>query len=541
MLCPGCRRQVSRSDVVCARCGRPLRGGAGAFDLVLPDGRHVPLAAALTIGRGANNALRLEDETVSRSHARIVVDADGPAVEDSGSSHGTFVGGQRVTDRRRLRDGDTIRLGEAELHIEARRDEFASGKTIVLGAPSGAVAGAAARPRVRTGTRFKRLEASEGDLRFVLQGPDGRFVRMSAAEAELIDLLDGESSYERLASAAEGRLGAGGPARLAALLADLGERGLLEGVASPAAPPSRGRLARLVRPRELTLGWMGPLFESLYRCGGFLLFTGVARAVIVAVCLAGAVSFVDLFAGGKATPFVVASRITLGGLVFLLGRFLVVIAHELAHGLTVASFGRRVPRAGLKLILVFPYAFVDTSEAWFEPTRRRIAISAAGPVSDLTVGGAAGIAALTAGAGTLREVLFQLSLAAYTAAIFNLNPLLDRDGYHIVVDLLHEPGLRRRSREWLANRLSGRPAPDETGVLRTYAIAALVWSAATAAFTIILTLRSYGRLTAIAPVGVVWAVLGLFYLLMAIPIVGVFWQGLSVRRGDVRVVERAAG
>ena len=68
---------------------------------------------------------------------------------------------------------------------------------------------------------------------------------------------------------------------------------------------------------------------------------------------------------------------------FLLGRFAVVAVHELAHGLTMASFGRRIERAGLKLIAIFPYAFVDTSEAWFEPRRRRIAISAAGPVVGL--------------------------------------------------------------------------------------------------------------------------------------------------------------
>ena len=86
------------------------------------------------------------------------------------------------------------------------------------------------------------------------------------------------------------------------------------------------------------------------------------------------------------TPFVVAQKVGVGALIFMLGRFLVVAVHETAHGLTMASYGRRVRRAGLKLLFVFPYAFVDTSEAWFEPRRRRIAISAAGPISDLSIG-----------------------------------------------------------------------------------------------------------------------------------------------------------
>ena len=155
------------------------------------------------------------------------------------------------------------------------------------------------------------------------------------------------------------------------------------------------------------------------------------------------------------------------GLVFLLGRFAVVAVHETAHGLTMASFGRRVRKAGLKLLLVFPYAFVDTSEAWFEPRRRRIAISAAGPVSDLSLGALFALCCLALPAGTLRDIFFQLAFAAYLGAFFNLNPFVERDGYQILVDLLREPGLRRRAREQLfaaaqraaaSRRLSGARA-----------------------------------------------------------------------------------
>jgi putative peptide zinc metalloprotease protein len=156
-------------------------------------------------------------------------------------------------------------------------------------------------------------------------------------------------------------------------------------------------------------------------------------------------------------------------------------------------------------------------------------------VSDLTIGGGAALVSTLVGAGTLREVLFQLALAAYTGAIFNLNPMLDRDGYHIVVDLLQEPGLRRRSREWLAHRLSGEPVPsDETGVLATYAVTAFVWSLATVAFTIVLSQRYYGYLAALAPPQLVWTVLVAFYLLMLLPILAVFWRALAVRHRQRR-------
>ena len=92
--------------------------------------------------------------------------------------------------------------------------------------------------------------------------------------------------------------------------------------------------------------------------------------------------------------------------------------HETAHGLAMASFGRRIHRAGFKLVVIFPYAFVDTSEAWFEPRNRRIAISAAGPVSDFALGGIFSILCVFV-EGTTRDVFFQLAFAGYVGAFFD--------------------------------------------------------------------------------------------------------------------------
>ena len=536
MLCRSCRRQISRADDVCTVCGTPVPGRA-PLELVVRDGLRLPLIAGpLTIGRGSDNLIRIDGDGVSRHHARIVFNGSAPAVEDAGSSYGTFVDGQKITGRTLLRDGSTIELGDAKLKVEAKRHESESGRTVVFGAIPGLPDedGAALRfPRLRAGTKLKRLAADEGDLRFVLRGPDGRFVRLNAEDADLLELLNGENSLSSLITASTGRFGADGPSRLASMLADLGERGLLEGVEEAKPPPSKKSLARIFRMRQWDFTWLGPVFTRVYEAGGFLLFTPPPLIVISILSVAGIVAFAYLIGGGEVAPFVVASKVGLGGLVFLVGRFLVVIVHEFAHGLTVESYGRKVPKAGIKLMLIFPYAYVDTSEAWFEPSRRRIAISAAGPISDLTIGGTAALLAVVSPAGTLQDVWFQLALAAYTGAIFNLNPLLDRDGYHILVDLMREPGLRRRSREWLSNRLSGRQAePDDAGVLATYAITALIWSLATAAFTVVMSQRYYGYMTAIAPASLVWTVLIGFYILMLLPILAVFWKAYTARRSD---------
>ena len=182
--------------------------------------------------------------------------------------------------------------------------------------------------------------------------------------------------------------------------------------------------------------------------------------------------FAYLIAGRYGTPFVVASKIGLGGLVFLAGRFIVVAIHETAHALAMASFGRKVDKAGFKLLFIFPYAFVDTSEAWFEPRRRRIAISAAGPVSDFSVGAVFSLCCLLLPDGTVRDIFFNLAFAAYVGAFFNLNPFIDRDGYQILVDVLKEPGLRRRAKEQFSRKLSGK-GDDADRLARARALLAL--------------------------------------------------------------------
>lgn len=69
-------------------------------------------AEQTSIGRNAGNQLVLADPEVSRRHARVIRRADGYAIEDTGSTNGTFVNGQRISHMTLLQDGDTIDLGD---------------------------------------------------------------------------------------------------------------------------------------------------------------------------------------------------------------------------------------------------------------------------------------------------------------------------------------------------------------------------------------------------------------------------------------------
>lgn len=75
-----------------------------------------------TVGRAEDCDLIAEDEGASRKHARIVVWEDSAVVEDLGSRNGTFVGSERVIERRPLGQGDLIRIGARTVIKFARMD-----------------------------------------------------------------------------------------------------------------------------------------------------------------------------------------------------------------------------------------------------------------------------------------------------------------------------------------------------------------------------------------------------------------------------------
>jgi pSer/pThr/pTyr-binding forkhead associated (FHA) protein/Zn-dependent protease len=488
------------------------------LEIVLPDHSRLALADDVTIGRAPDNTLRLADPSVSRVHARILAAAGGAVLEDAGSSYGTWLDGRRVQTPTRLRAGSRIRVGNQELVVDRARKDDEAGLTIVVPDATAATQ-FGERPRRRGGYALKRLEAGEGSRRWVLKDlRSGRLVRLSDADAGLFALLDGTRSLAELASEAERRLGPGGPARLALLLASLGERGFLAGAPDERPEPDAGRVRRLVAPRQFAWPGAAALFELLYRHGGRALVGRRARAPLGALAVAGAGVFAYLVLGRYGTPFVVASKVGIGGIVFLIGRLAVAAVHETAHGLVMASFGRRVREAGLKLVLVFPYVYVDTSDAWFEPRRRRIAVSVAGPASDLCLGGAFALCCLGAGPGALRDVFFQLAFGAYVGAFFNLNPLVERDGYHILVDVLREPALRRRARSQLRRLIAeGRRASDSPVLLR-YSLFGLGWSALGASVAVAMSLRYEPRFVGLAPAPVVWTVMGAVWAALFLPV-----------------------
>lgn len=93
------------------RGGRDIHLAPKAFDL---------LAALHVIGRDANVEIRLDQSTVSRRHAQLVVTAEGAVLEAFVSKNGTFRGRHRVSAPIQLADGDAIRVGSVVMTFRVR-------------------------------------------------------------------------------------------------------------------------------------------------------------------------------------------------------------------------------------------------------------------------------------------------------------------------------------------------------------------------------------------------------------------------------------
>ena len=73
------------------------------------------------IGRDPDAEVWLDDATVSRHHARIVVDDAGALLEDLGSKNGTSVGQAPLAEAVALRDGDAVAFGDVRALYRASK------------------------------------------------------------------------------------------------------------------------------------------------------------------------------------------------------------------------------------------------------------------------------------------------------------------------------------------------------------------------------------------------------------------------------------
>ena len=84
-------------------------------ELVLSQRRFALAGGETIIGRAPDAGVVIDHPSVSRYHARLVVNAGVVTIEDLGSKNGTFVHGEPVSKATSLSNGDTVGLGVLNL------------------------------------------------------------------------------------------------------------------------------------------------------------------------------------------------------------------------------------------------------------------------------------------------------------------------------------------------------------------------------------------------------------------------------------------
>ena len=109
-----------------AFCGEVTTGSGreSAFHCRLVWGdREIALAKGENVlGRDPEVAVWIDLDSVSRRHARIVVEQEEATLEDLKSKNGTFLDGQKVTSPVRLSSGNRIKVGAASLVFRCSRE-----------------------------------------------------------------------------------------------------------------------------------------------------------------------------------------------------------------------------------------------------------------------------------------------------------------------------------------------------------------------------------------------------------------------------------
>jgi len=93
--------------------GPQLRGLSGGV-----TGKTFPLSGTIVVGRVAGSDLQVDDDSVSRKHAELIVNGREVSVKDLGSANGTTVNGAPIADETILSPGDILQFGVVEMMFE---------------------------------------------------------------------------------------------------------------------------------------------------------------------------------------------------------------------------------------------------------------------------------------------------------------------------------------------------------------------------------------------------------------------------------------
>lgn len=140
------------------------------------------------------------------------------------------------------------------------------------------------------------------------------------------------------------------------------------------------------------------------------------------------------------------------------------ILHESAHAVVCVRQGARCNQVGLMRILFIAFPYVDVSDAWRIADRNaRMAVFAAGIYVDLIVASIAVWIWQGSQPGFVDNLaLITMAMGVTGSLLFNANPLMKYDGYHVLSEWLEVADLQRSSKAIYQSWLKCLVAPKHS-------------------------------------------------------------------------------
>ncbi|MDB4614500.1 HlyD family efflux transporter periplasmic adaptor subunit [bacterium] len=326
-----------------------------------------------------------------------------------------------------------------------------------------------------------------------------QYYRLSHEEFAVFSQLDGRVTFEELSTKFRHACPGADVSKdvLNGFLVELLQAGLVIG---PLAGLGRSLVQRSesMRRRSRITAWLNPLSIKVAGPDPATLLTAtepftkrllsapalLAYVAIILIALAMAVLRFDTLVDGLPAlgSLFSPSHLLLCGIVFLA----IKVLHEFAHATVCRHFGGECHEMGVLLIVFVPLFYCDVTDAWMVSGKwKRIAISSAGIGLELVLAALATVLWWFSVPGVLHDVFLSVMVVcSLNTFLFNGNPLLRYDGYHVLADLSEVPNLYSESRAagWATfDRLilgEKLPQPRSTKrqlALTTYAIASSLY------------------------------------------------------------------
>jgi putative peptide zinc metalloprotease protein len=382
----------------------------------------------------------------------------------------------------------------------------------------------------------RQQHAADAPVYILKDAAGSKYMKLSEEGLFVWQLMDGERTIGDLCGAYVARFQRATPVEVLRALARLHEAGFLrfrdvDDDGRPAAVTGAATPRRWVSmcTRYYYISDIDRVATALYRCLRAL-YAPLAQIALAIVACAGAIAFGRHVAGSPAWTAIPRSFP-----IWLASLALQLVVHEAAHALTCKHFGRQVHRAGIGWYFFLPVAFVDTSDVWAAARWPRILVSAAGPYSNLVLSGMAALAALLLAPDGWESTLWSFSFTGYVLAIVNMNPLLELDGYYMVMDFLEIPNLRARALANLGSVLRARAAeePRQRRIFMLFGAASLVYGIAMGIGVLLAYRAHIGDITGTyLPHGYAQAIGWVLAGAMSLAILHRLFDGLRLGRGQ---------